>query len=207
MDQESPPSESTGTLPVPVEIEEKVGEILGKAQGKSLSPQIVSEVTSEIVNFLQEESYSGPLPHPRHFAEFEQIHAGSANRILSMAEREQEHRHRMDETVLHANVHDMANESRYAFSGLICGLVFALALVVGGVICAYLGSEKIGLGFVAAGALGVVTSFINGRARKASEESKSGSSPPPAQAKSSDRASVRRKSGVSATRTTKRRPK
>ena len=34
-------------------------------------------------------SYSGPIPSAEEFARYEEVHAGSADRLMSMAEREQ----------------------------------------------------------------------------------------------------------------------
>ena len=53
----------------------------------------VGQVAERIVAVF--ESYQGPLPHPRHFREFEIASPGSAKIILEMAQAEQMHRHRM----------------------------------------------------------------------------------------------------------------
>lgn len=44
------------------------------------------------ISAIQKTAYSGPLPHPDDFAGYEKILPGSAERILAMAEREQESR-------------------------------------------------------------------------------------------------------------------
>lgn len=46
------------------------------------------------------QSYEGPLPHPDLMEKYEKIQQGAANRILSMAEKEQEHRHTIDNQIL-----------------------------------------------------------------------------------------------------------
>ncbi len=45
-------------------------------------------------------SYSGPLPPPEHLAQYNAIVPGAAERILAMAEREQEFQHKAQETAL-----------------------------------------------------------------------------------------------------------
>lgn len=45
------------------------------------------------VSTVQSQSYSGPLPQPRDFAEYNATLPGAADRILAMAERESEFRH------------------------------------------------------------------------------------------------------------------
>lgn len=52
---------------------------------------------------VQQEHYSGPLPHPEALARYDEIVPGSAERIIRMAEKEMEHRHE-NETRLSKNV-------------------------------------------------------------------------------------------------------
>lgn len=51
-------------------------------------PAVVTQVTK---------MHSGPLPDPETLAEYNRIHPEAAERIISMAEKEQNHRHRCDE--------------------------------------------------------------------------------------------------------------
>lgn len=52
---------------------------------------------------VQQEHYSGPLPHPDALARYDEIVPGAAERIIRMAEKEMEHRHE-NETRLSKNV-------------------------------------------------------------------------------------------------------
>jgi len=45
---------------------------------------------------VQKSSFSGPLPHPQILAEYDQVLAGSAERIVRMSEKEQDHQHKID---------------------------------------------------------------------------------------------------------------
>ena len=49
---------------------------------------------SELLHLKEE--YSGPIPHPNILKQFEEVIPGSADRILKMAEKEQEHRHEFE---------------------------------------------------------------------------------------------------------------
>lgn len=49
-------------------------------------------------------SFSGPIPHPEVLSGYESLVPGAADRIISMAEREQEYRHRIVEKAVDANV-------------------------------------------------------------------------------------------------------
>src|SRR5207302_6355051 len=40
--------------------------------------------------------YTGPIPEPQALAAYEQINVGLANRIVTMAEKEQGHRHKIE---------------------------------------------------------------------------------------------------------------
>lgn len=42
-------------------------------------------------------AYSGPIPPPESLEKYEQVVPGSAERILAMAEKEQEHRHKTED--------------------------------------------------------------------------------------------------------------
>ena len=44
------------------------------------------------------EGFVGPLPHPEHFAHYDETLPGAAERILRMAEKEQDHRHAWERT-------------------------------------------------------------------------------------------------------------
>lgn len=50
----------------------------------------------QAIMLIREESYSGPIPSPRALQEYEGILPGSADRILKMAESQQEHRMQME---------------------------------------------------------------------------------------------------------------
>ena len=54
------------------------------------SPELRTPVLSVVKRV--ETSYSAPLPKPEDFAKYESVQQGAANRILTMAEKQQEHR-------------------------------------------------------------------------------------------------------------------
>jgi uncharacterized membrane protein len=74
------------------------------------------------------ESYSGPIPHPRHLEEIERIAPGSARLIIDAAMREQLHRHSMQRL-----------EMRYPYRGLLFGFIL-MALCVSGAV--FMGMEN-----------------------------------------------------------------
>lgn len=136
--------------PAKAEIEEgeeafsvEVLEPLFRPDKRDLGVQIVTTMVQRI--------HSGPLPAPETFAHYEQIHPGAAERILTMAENEQSHRHGRENRII-------TNEFGIRYAGQ-AGAILALILLCGSVIyCASIGRD------VAAGVIGavgvIVTAFL-----------------------------------------------
>lgn len=83
----------------------------------------VAKITARVVH--QVSMHSGPLPDPRTLAEYEQVQPGFAERIVSMAEKQQEHRLILEERVISGNV-------RAQLLGVILGFLLGLSGIVGG---------------------------------------------------------------------------
>ena len=78
-------------------------------------------IINEIVR-IEQRSYSGPLPPPQVLADYEKTLKGSADRILQMAEREQEARHSIDREII-GNAAKQHKRGQY----MGCALVVVLA--------------------------------------------------------------------------------
>lgn len=63
-----------------------------------ISGKILGQPQSGHVIQVQQTQISGPIPAPEIIAGYERILPGSADRIIKMAEKEQEHRHGMERT-------------------------------------------------------------------------------------------------------------
>lgn len=77
------------------------------------------------VKLVHQEAYQGPLPHPDLLVKYEEIIPGSAERILSMAEKEQQHRHQLENEVIKKEI---AQKGK----GLNFGFTLALLIIVVG---------------------------------------------------------------------------
>ena len=55
-------------------------------------PESKKEEVKEALMIIRGEMYSGPIPPPEALARYEEIQSGAADRILKMAEKQQEHR-------------------------------------------------------------------------------------------------------------------
>lgn len=108
--------------------------------------------------------YSGPLPPPEMMRGYEDVHAGSADRILSSAERRQR---------------DLA---RYELLGLILAFFVALALIALSAYALALGSVAASIGVIVAGIASTAGTFIFGnraRHRQLRERREALQKPPP----------------------------
>lgn len=70
--------------------------------------------------------YSGPIPPPEIMAKFDEIEPGFANRILTMAEKGQFHRHNMETMVI-------TSRTRLETRGQWFGASIAVAIIAAGV--------------------------------------------------------------------------
>ena len=83
VESESAEKDSNEILELSPELEETLDEMqLDDAQKFKLIQAISTT-----------EQYSGPIPHPKIISGYEEILPGAADRILSMAEKESQHRH------------------------------------------------------------------------------------------------------------------
>jgi uncharacterized membrane protein len=103
-----------------------------------------------------QKSHSGPLPSPEDFAQYERALAGSCDRILSMAERQQSFAHEISRRRLDGDF-------REALRGQACALLLGLMGTAACVVTAQMGADwrvSAGLGAAAMGLL--VVPFLRG---------------------------------------------
>lgn len=148
----SDPKEELDDLPELDELDEEEQKEFGK---------MTSFITREVM-----ERYSGPLPHPKILSGYEQILPGTADRIVAMAEREQEHRHDMQNKMMKTESRDSALGVFFAFILSIMCIVAAVIIVwkvpnaVGALSSAFLG---------ASGMISVIITFIKSTRRNSSD--------------------------------------
>jgi uncharacterized membrane protein len=130
------------------EVEREIGSIVPQQQRE----QVIARVTA----IMRREEFRGPIAHPDHLDRYEKICPGAADRIISMAEREQQFR---IDVLTKSQDDDTLDRKR----GMYCGLAAFLALVSGGVVCAFWGHLYLGAAFVAVGALSAAAVFVHGR--------------------------------------------
>ncbi|HQQ00890.1 MAG TPA: DUF2335 domain-containing protein [bacterium] len=114
-----------------------------------------------------EAQYSGPIPPPSIVAGWEKACPGSADRILSMAEREARHRQELEAASLEARRHDLLLERHERRRGQYLGFTICLvSILMGGVvilISPHLAGQITGGVLGTAGLASLVIAFISGR--------------------------------------------
>ena len=113
--------------------------------------------TKEISAIIAENhsSFSGPLPPPDMFRQYDQVLPGSADRILSLAENEQSIRKQ-------ESIRILKNDATRIWGSILV----SLALILAGVACAYLGEPILGGVF---GLSGIFSGLIKGVIRITSQ--------------------------------------
>jgi uncharacterized membrane protein len=149
------------------EVEQVVGQVVDGKQRM----QVVERVTSMMVA----EVFRGPLPHPKHLQAYEDTCAGSADRIIEMAETSQ--RRREDRR-------DRAQEFEFQDRrlGMILGFAALITMIGSGVLLIIQGQTVIGGSLLGVTAVsGIVGTFVHGRSGakpKQAEDSRSASTRP-----------------------------
>jgi uncharacterized membrane protein len=86
------------------------------------------------ITVSQQKLYQGPIPEPDELQKYEDIQPGFAERLLQMAEKEQQHRHQKENNlIVTSDLQHQRDNNTFRF-GQICALI-AVALVVG--LCVY----------------------------------------------------------------------
>ncbi len=135
-----------------------------KAQ-KGTAPKPTVEVATQKQVTLE---YAGPIPDPLSLAQYDKIVPGAAERILSMAELEQSHRHSLENEYAKASFEDMRLEHEDLVRGQQCAFVVALAMLA---VSAFLINQGQALGGTILGGstLGmIVLAFVSSGRRKKS---------------------------------------
>lgn len=135
----------------------RIEDAIERALEGKVAKRELPEVTRRITQIAVSEQFSGPMPHPKHLREYNDILPGAAERIVSMAERNLEHNIDMDRKVIEAEVADR-KLGMYLGAGL-----FGL-LIVGAFATLFVTTNPVVPGlFLGTAAIGGVVAFIKGR--------------------------------------------
>lgn len=171
-DHELQPNPTDESIPKDTEISGEFKDVNPQLADvlQNLPPKQREEIIQVMQTAIKQESFSGPLPHPDLLRGYDAIKSGFAERIVRMAEKEQEHRFEREKIQLDCDkkvISDAASESK---RGQYFALIISVLFLIGSVVLALFGHDTIA-GILGGGTLAsIVTVFITGR--KSSPESK-----------------------------------
>jgi uncharacterized membrane protein len=118
--------------------------------------QLPEEKRSLAVSLMVERNlnYESPLPPPEIIDYYEQKAPGAAGRLLTMAEKEQAHRHRAELAMIEA-------DTKQALRGSYLGLSVFVLLIIAILASIFLGSVSVAIGLCGIGAVGIIGNFVN----------------------------------------------
>lgn len=129
------------------EIERELGPLIAQGQRE--------QVILRMSRIVMSEQFSGPIAHPRHLREYEDILPGSAERIVAMAESAIDHNRKMEERVVGASI--WSNKA-----GTILGSLALLILISAAVYAGMNGNNILAGLLLGTGVLGGAATLIRG---------------------------------------------
>ena len=108
-----------------------------------------------IIAEAHQESFSGPLPPPFMLAQYNEIIPNGAERLLAMVERQEEHRQRLERTVVNG-------DTKRSYIGLAAGFIVAVSFLGASVFLAMNGHEVAAVTIAGIDIGGVVAIFVVG---------------------------------------------
>ena len=138
------------------------------------SERDVTRRESALVDYEEiEEVFVGPFPHPEILAQYEDVMEGSAERIMSLTERQFAHR-QSRELSADATIRKVVeSESLKGYLGLAIGAVVAIFLIACGTFLVFNGHDWAGTTMVVSTIASIVGVFVYGTRTRRSERRES----------------------------------
>lgn len=135
-------------VPSQIDLPEEVQKVLEK-----LKPEDRRIFLRGYAQMVQVSSFNGPIPHPETLKGYEEVLKGSADRIISMAEKEQQHRFDCENKII-------SEETARVKRGQQFGCFLITLLIVASAVFAYMGYPKITGTIVGITILGIGSIFV-----------------------------------------------
>ena len=116
----------------------------------------MDEVPQEIADLILSRAHVGPIPPASEFKNYDIVLPGAADRILTMAEREQNSRIALQQK-------DLDTDSKVAVRGQLYGFLIMAGFIGLSFSFAYIGQTALAGVAIGVGALSIVTRFITNR--------------------------------------------
>lgn len=122
---------------------------------QKLPPEEAQEVLTNLIGVARHESmtFEGPIPPPIIIRQYEDAVSGSGDRIITMAEKQMNHRHKMESSVINASI-------RYELLGLILGFLLSSGVIIGGFAALFSGLNVVGVGLIVTPAVTIAGVFV-----------------------------------------------
>ena len=130
---------------------------------------------------IVESAWVGPLPPPEILRRLEDIIPGAAERILRMSELQEQHQHRMEETVINIQRAAIVGDSKRSNVGLCLGFVIAALGLASGTYLALEGHEWPGVVITGMPLTGLAGVFVYGSKARRDERMQYAAQDPAAQ--------------------------
>jgi uncharacterized membrane protein len=133
-----------------------------KKKSKKTDTEVSPKSTQqdENVQIIQQlRHFSGPLPSPDNLLNYDKVTPGAANRIIEMAEKNQEHRLYINRVLAESDV-------KKSLRGQIFGFAIAAIAFTVATICAFLDQKEIGIASIGFSLVSIVSTFVLGRKSK-----------------------------------------
>ncbi len=135
-------------------------------------PQLPSKDNQ--IQSVQVQQFSGPLPHPDMLRQYNDYVPGSADRIIAMAEQQQEHRQALEKTVVGSNTRNERLGQWFAF-------VIFLVVIVASTFLISIGKGISGMSTLIGATATYATLFVYSKREKQKELAKKRIEPGPSE--------------------------
>ena len=109
------------------------------------------------------ESFSGPIPHPKILEGYQAIITSAPERILAMAEKEQQHRIEVENEMLAQNKTNITNSKNANLISQIFAFILILILIGTGTTLTLFGYHAVGITIFGTTILGIAGVFVTGK--------------------------------------------
>lgn len=148
-----------------IKDEEKVGELVSDNQN-AIDPaiEVILEAVPDdkkkevvkAISIVQQEVFSGPIPHPRLLAEYEKLQPGSMDRFMTMAEKQQDHRMELEDKAI-------ASQLKSNERGQVFGFILSALVIISGIVLFVIGMPWFGIPIIVGMVTVLVVLFVKGK--------------------------------------------
>lgn len=132
----------------------------GPLEASDLARFLGELVTVEVRRLVH---FEGPLPPPEMLQQYEEIQTGFADRIVLRAEKEQQHRHKVDDGNTRLEDRALTHAATQSYIGQACALVIAVLAIGGGIYLAANDKSLSGIIAIVTALVGLAAVFITGK--------------------------------------------